>query len=260
MAGEPKVFSKNYVNEDDTFVISHGSSEFVNAYDRDVDTQFIATGSETDGTVVTAEILFYDGVDAVSRDIDTIMLLNHNLKAWKLEYWDGAAWVAIPEATFTTNVEANQVISFTQVTTSKVLLTATTTFLPADATKKIGELAICLHTLTLEKDFSSYKESHLDMSTEYEMIDGTVERAITKWTTNRFSKYGCKWGVRGISVTARDVLYAVKQEAAPFLWQPESLQRPYRIFYVHWTSVWTEEYYTDFKGTGIDVDATFKEV
>lgn len=259
MAGEPKIFTKNYVHEDDVFSISHGSAEFPNAYDRDVISQFIATGSELDSTTVTAEIVFMDGVDAVDRDIDTIMLLNHNLKAWKLEYWDGAAWAAIPGVTFTVNAEANQVISFTKVNTTKVLLTATSTIV-ADATKKIGELIICALTLQFGNDLSSYAETHAEMVSEYEMIDGTVERAVTKWTANRFSKYGCRWEVSAISVTERDALFAVKEDTAPFLWQPESIQRPYRVFFVQWSSGWAEEYYTTIKTTGYNIKGTFKEV
>jgi len=259
MAGEPKIFTKNYINADDTFTVSHGSATISRCYDRDNTSQFISSGANDDTTVVTIEAEFYEGADPVDREFDRLILLNYNLKEWKLQYWTGSAWADITETVFTADTLSNVIISFDAITASKVKLVMTTTKV-ADEEKKVGQFIVCDLTHEFADDLSDYAENWDETSTDYQLADGTQERAFVKWTDYRLGKYGCKWTTRAVSSAERDLLFAIKEDGNPFLWQPESSQRPYRIFYVHWMSGWAEKYFANFKGTGINVSATFREV
>jgi len=260
MAGEPKIFTKNYINGDDTFTVSHGSATIARCYDRDSISQFISAGANSDSTTVTIEAEFYEGSDpAPNRVFDHLIMLNYNLKDWKLQYWTGAAWADITETIFTTDTENNRVISFAAKTAAKVKLIANKTKV-ANEEKKVGEFIVCNLTHTFSQELSEYREAWDEKTSDYELADGTQERAFVKWTDNRLGKYGCRWTTRAVTPTERDLLFAVKEDGNPFLWQPESTQRPYRIFYVHWMSKWAERYFTNYKGTGLNVSGTFREV
>jgi hypothetical protein len=77
---EPKIYTKNYVNSDDTFVVTSGAGIIANAYDRDKVSQWASIGANSDSTPVTIEVDFFEATVAASRTFDTIMLINHNLK------------------------------------------------------------------------------------------------------------------------------------------------------------------------------------
>lgn len=259
MAGEPKIFTKNYVNDDDVFTVTHAEDIFDLAYDRDTNSQYASVEANNDTITVTATIEFYEGADPVDREFNRLMVFNHNLKDWKLQYWDDSAWQDIAETVFTTDSENNRIITFDAITSAKVMLTMNKTKV-ADEEKKIGEILICKELHQFELGFSSYRESFEEMVRKYKLADGSYERAYIKWAGDRLSKYGCHWGVEAVSVSERNKLFAIKEIGDFFLWQPESVTRPYRVFLVYWDSPWQEQYFGNRKCGDYNIEAKFKEI
>jgi len=107
------------------------------------DSYWITTGS------VDADLtnIVFDFVD--ERDVDFIMLVNHNFKAYTVQYWDGAAYVNFSQVIAeTVNTTDTTFHSFTKVATTKLkLIIQGTMILNADkrmaqfiASTEIGQL------------------------------------------------------------------------------------------------------------------------
>lgn len=104
-----------------------------------------ATTGSTNAANTQLDIDFVDQVD-----IDNIFLLQHNFKAYTIQYWNGSTYVSFSTPiSETVNATADKRHSFTQVTTSKLRLIITATFVTDDdkfitqiiATQFIGQLA-----------------------------------------------------------------------------------------------------------------------
>src|SRR3954468_18215457 len=89
MTTEPKFYTQNAVDVESIFTVSHGSGTIGNIYDRDSDTQWLSSGANSDSTQISIEIQFSE-----ARDIDTVLIVNHNLKDVTVTYWNGAAYAA----------------------------------------------------------------------------------------------------------------------------------------------------------------------
>lgn len=121
MSQQIRFFEKSKCDFSDTAVAltaSQGNTYVSRIIDRSNMTAWLTTGS-VDADNTTIEVNFGD-----VKTIDSILLLKHNFKSYKIEYWNGSAWVAfataIDETTFTAATSFHQ---FTAVDTLKVLLT-----------------------------------------------------------------------------------------------------------------------------------------
>lgn len=255
---EPKFMDKNYVNEDDLITVSHGNGSKQYLFDRDNVSTWLTSGANDDATEVSIIVEFYEGELAVERDIDRALFINHNLKNYVLEYWDGAAWVEL--ASDTTEDQDVTFLSFTEVTTTKIRLTATETQV-ADAEKFIGELIVTAELLALAREVEpNYEVRGREQMFEQVMGDGTIRRAVTRWAQNRVQRYEASGAFSFVSEADRADLKDIRDNGDPFLWYPESISRPDEIFYVHWTTPWTERYVTSYKGAGSEIPFKFVEV
>jgi hypothetical protein len=104
---------------------------------------WITTGS-VDANNTTLEVDFGE-----TRRVTDIILLKHNFKSFKAEYWDGSAYQAFsPAIDETTSTETTSYFEFTAVTTLKIRITIRgTQVVNSDkylyqfiATEKIGQL------------------------------------------------------------------------------------------------------------------------
>lgn len=92
------------------------------AINRSPRSAWITSGS-VDADNTTFELDF-----GVVQDIDNILLLRHNFKAFTIQYWDGDSWEDFSTPiSQTTNTASSNRFTFTSVATSKVLLTITGT-------------------------------------------------------------------------------------------------------------------------------------
>ena len=100
-----KIFSENFLNQYDTIAVVSGDAMKGYLYDQKQDTQWSSSGSD-DVTEESIDITFLNWQgEAGDHTFDRIIILNHNLKAITADYWNGAAWVAIAEATLTLAAE-----------------------------------------------------------------------------------------------------------------------------------------------------------
>lgn len=257
MATEPKIYTKNYVNSDDVFTVSSGSAAWSSAYDRDTLSQWISSGANSDATDVTITMTFYEGTAAVSRTIDSLLMINHNIKAFDIYYWDGAAYQLWHS--FTGLASSTTFYSLSSQTTTAVQIILHTTQTP-NQEKAIGELNLMALLLDLGVDLYTYKIQFRQRVKDLPLGDGSLKRAIIRWTYNRIEKYECTWSLILITEAQRNSLLTIKQLGTPFLWYPESITRPDEIWYVHWYDPRTYDYSSFVKSAGNNFSAMFKEV
>lgn len=257
MATEPKIYTKNYVNSDDTITVDSGSGSIANIYDRDIDSQWASSGANNDAVDVTMIITFYEGSAAVSRTIDTLLMLNHNIKAFDVYYWDGAAYQLWHS--FTGQAATYTFFSLSSQTTSIVKIVFHTTQ-SANQEKKVGELNLMALQVDFGQDLYTYQVQFRQRVKDVPLGDGSLKRGVIRWTYNRIEKYEATWSL----ILATDALLAsllsIKQAGLPFLWYPESVSRPTEIWYVHWYDPRQYQYTSFVKGAGDTIQAQFKEV
>jgi hypothetical protein len=254
---EPKIYTKNYVNADDTFTVSHGSSSITNAYDRDKQTQYVSSGANSDGTTVTIEIVFKEGSVAVNRTIDRLILINHNLADYTLYYWDGSAWVEWLEVD--NESDTNSVKTLASQTTSKVKLELEQTIV-ADAEKAIGEIVLCALQIDIGQDLKRYRVTWPENVANLKLGDGSVQRQIKRFTANRYEKYHADVSFDLLPVATIDAIFTIRKAGNPFLWHPESSTRPDELYYVDWDGDYRYEYASDYKTAGFRLDFSVAEV
>ncbi len=258
MAGEPKIYTKNYLNADCVVTYTSGDSSGVNLYDWDDSVPYLSVGSN-DATTETLDITFREGPSTsdVTRALDRLILLNHNVKSWDLHKYNSGAWDLVDAQTAI--AASHSIVSFTEFSDTRVrveLKTAQTT----NAQKSVGQLILCNHTLTFTDDLAEYSESWREDVRILKLADGSEDRAYARRTAGRVGLYGCQWSVSCASTAFRDSLLAIKESGEPFIWEPESTQDAGRMYFVHWASAWDARYTSSYKGAGWTIRATFNEV
>src|SRR3990172_1670304 len=102
LTDNPIIFTKNYVNEDDTFTFSSGAASERYLFDWDKASVWESVGSD-DTVTETVAVRFFEGAQAVQRTFDSILLLNHNLKDFDVQHSnDGISWTTIPTISWPT--------------------------------------------------------------------------------------------------------------------------------------------------------------
>lgn len=260
---ETKIFTKNYVSADDSITVSHGDGAKAYLYDRDNASCWLSSGADDDTTQITIEIVFKEGSTAVNRTIDSLFLINHNLKNWILEYWDGSAWQTLTSET----VDDEDVTfkSFAEQTTAKVRLTCDEAQ-AVDAEKFIGEMIICALRVDLGDVMMNMERRDRERTKEIVLGDGSEHRMTTLWTKFRSTKYGMRGTMLFVDEPGREwaeirlAMKTIVEERLPFLIQAESILHPDEIFLVRADNPWSERYISPFKGAGIEVPLEVSEV
>jgi len=254
---EPRIYTKNYVNAESLYTVSHGGSSIGNIYDRDKVSQWSSISAT--GTTATIDIHFYEGTIEAYRIIDTLMLINHNLSAFNLYYYDEATSAFILWQAFTAITGTNYIATITSRTTRKIRLEMTLTE-PAGLEKKIGELILCKLQLDLGKDLDAYDVTFRQRAKQITLGDGSLHQVLIYWAANRTQKYEARIRLNMIATALAASLLAIKETGIPFLWYPESENRPDEIWFVHWTNTWKYKYHSPYKGVGVDLEFELKEV
>ncbi len=251
----PAILSPNYIDAFGIFTVSNNASEIAKIFDRDSVSQYFTTAA---GSLETVEHEFKEGGFVVTRTFDTLLMLNHNLKKWKMQYWDGAAWQDIGNATFLLDNQANTIVQFTQVSATKVRLFIEEA--QSGTEFSVGEWIVSRETYQFETGFFEYEEEHDELNLQYKLAENTLEKAKVSWTQNRALKYAARARVIFVTEAMRDSLKTIKDTGVPFLWYPEPEARPTRIFFVHWLSKWRERYSSPVKSQGFTIPITVREV
>lgn len=248
---EPKFYTRNFVTEDAIFTVSHNSADIANLYDRDNLSQWISVGADDDADEISIEVEFE------AQDIDTVMVVNHNLADITVEYWNGSSYAAWASASSITD-------DFTKLTgtlrnTTKIKLTASATQTP-DEDKAIGELIACALALDLGRDLKSYEVNARERVTLNNLGDGSIHQVLTLFSTNRTQKYEARCQVQYLPQAKLEALLALKESGDPLIWQPESVQRPDQVFLVLFMGPIKYSYSDSFKNAGYTVNLDLREV
>lgn len=140
---------------------------------------WMTTGSSDAGTTT----LVIDFIDSIT--LDRILLIKHNLKAFTLKYWNGAAWVDFSTAiSETTNTAGSNEFIFDSTVTQKLQLIITGTQTADDeklitqfiATETIGDFA---EEMELKPQFDRQRRT-----TRYLSGKSFVSKAVGSWNFN----------------------------------------------------------------------------
>lgn len=131
--GRIKFLDSNYLDSNTSYTFTSANTALAKfLYDRKTNTKLQSSGSDD----LTPEVWIFDyGAD---KDIDRLLITNHNIKAGKIEYWNGAAYVDFSAAiAWSGNSTTQNYYEFTSVSTDKIRLTMDTT-IAVDAEKSVG--------------------------------------------------------------------------------------------------------------------------
>lgn len=257
---EPKIFTRSYVDSECDITVSSGSANKHKLYDRDNASQWITSGENSDATESSIEVAFKQAGATVSREIDRIILVNHNLEDPIAEYWDGDSWEAFDSETDLTDGTCT-VFTHAAVETERIRIRNSQT-ITANAEKAVGELIACAVQFESadNEDLSSYDVTHQQrMAVDLPLIDGGVHRAVVRHSANRSDKYEAKPQFQLLSLAQLEVLKTIKASGLAFLWQPESDYRPAEIYLVNWVGALQYKYASTYKGAGFQLTMDLKE-
>lgn len=146
MGQQVKFYKKNKLdisNEVAVLTASQGNDYVNYVRNRSNDSAWVTTGS-VDADLTNIEVDFVD-----ARDVDTVILVKHNFKAYTIQYWNGSAYVNFSTPiSETTNTSDTTTHTFTSVSTTKIkLIVQGTMVVDADkflfqfiATELIGQM------------------------------------------------------------------------------------------------------------------------
>ena len=258
MNDNPAIITGSFVNSDGTDTASSGQADAAKLHDRDLTSAWRSAA----GGQVTFEHLFkLPGTFAVKRNFDTLLLLGHNLLRWRLEAFDGSAFQRIENCDFSGSPDLNPentVAQFLPISSTKARIVMDE---PKDGSNyRIGEWILGLEAFRAQEGLFEYQEAHPDRDLRVEAAEGSLAVGTVPWTDFNRLKYAAQARFDFLTENQRDVLKAIKDSGKPFLWWPEPISRPERIFQVHWIGQWRQRFTTTFKGSGLTVDLELREV
>lgn len=254
---EVRILTRNFLNADCTVTSSHGGTTSY-LYDFDKYSKFTTSGAKRDTIAVTLTITLKVGATETTCDINTIALLNTNVRAFKAEWYRASD--ASYQTIFDFTAEENSVyISFGTIQTSRIRLTLYSTQQP-NSEKSIGSLIIARQRFYLSKNPITYEMMYRDKRRALELGDGQHHIAFTRFSNNRIMKYGARLAFEFLNQQDIDNLEALKNEGQPFLFYPEASARPDEIYLVNWVNQFLARYTINYKGAGFSVDMELEEV
>lgn len=173
ITGMMKVFYQNkLLTEIFSMTVSSGDGSKTNLYDLDRETYWQSSGSN-DTTQETIEIVFN-----ATQTINRILLLNHNFKEFKIQYWNGSAYAdfaavyslktdsVASKIDYTDNAQTTRYFEFTAVSTTKIKIYATKTIV-ANAEKYLYELYIGQEIGTFVEDLAGSPNRYTPVPQNY---------------------------------------------------------------------------------------------
>jgi len=255
--GKIKFFGSNNVNADDSFSFTsatEANAEFL--YDRSCSTKLQSSGSD-DSTPEVWEITFPG-----ARDIDRVLVANHNIKSGKIEYWNGSAYVAFsPAVTWSAETASTNYFEFTSVSITKIRLTMDTTQV-VDAEKYVGELLVFKELGTVSRNPEKANPDYPESSKKYKTSQGGTTYVYFG------SKLKIKLDFKQSPQADLTLFRALKDRASPFFvylsgGQTGYTEEGYReqdIYYVNYINSLKYKLSSTLHGSGVDIKIELAEV
>lgn len=256
-SAEPKIYTPNAINSETAFSISTAPTSVGAMFDGDRGRQWESAGVNSDVLPVTIEVSFRKNGSDVYATLDSVILLNHNLKAFQAEYWDDTAWQIFASGNNLSAADFVQTVA--RVVTKKVRITSFTTQIP-NQEKSIGELILCALTLDIGANPMNYEVQGREKVATLQLGDGSIHEVRTKISATRTQKYQCRVKFQHVPLATLNALIVLKESGEKFLWQPESSSRPDQVFLVNWSGPLSYRYATNYKGAGYEVDMSLREL
>lgn len=134
MGSQMRFFEKNsadYQNRNMTVSASQGDTFAIRALNRNNISSWVTTGS-VDADNTAFEVDYHE-----PRNVSVILLVKHNFKSFKIQYYNGSSYVDFPTAIdVTTNTDTNSIFEFAQTSVEKIKITIRGTIVP-DSDKQL---------------------------------------------------------------------------------------------------------------------------
>jgi hypothetical protein len=173
ITGMMKVFYQNkLLSENFTVNVSSGDGSKSNVYDLDRDTYWITSGSN-DTTEETYEVVFNN-----AQTISRLLLIGHNFKDFKAQYWNGSAYAdfaavyslktdsVAAKIDITDNIYTTRYFEFTAVSTTKIKIFPKKTMV-VNAEKYLYEMYIGSEIGTFIEDVSGLPNKYIPIPGNY---------------------------------------------------------------------------------------------
>lgn len=179
----PAFFERPHITDDarlaGQIVVSSGDAFLARAYDMSRNTQWTTVGEDTDGVAATYDAKVYVGSTHTAKDADCLLLLNHNLKRFKVEYSkDGGAWTVFPGTDYTAADYGggDLIVSLdAAISADRWRLTATHTQ-DADEEKAVGALLPCKLQFQASRGLTEdFVGTPKDQVVTVELADGSLD-------------------------------------------------------------------------------------
>lgn len=152
----------------DSVATSTGSDIFNFVRNRNNRSAWVTTGSSDAGTT-TIEVNMGD-----FENVDTIILVKHNLKAFTIQYWDGLIYKDFPTPiNETVNADDTSHFNFTSVSAQKIKLVITGTQ-TADTDKEMYQFIVAETLGQLEAWPEIKKPKHVSNQIKQTMLSGKI--------------------------------------------------------------------------------------
>lgn len=260
MSDEPKFFRKNWIGAPNTNVASSGQATMGRIYDRDTELLWASVGS-SDIVVETLRSTFLCGGSAIVRPMDTLIVLNHNLKKFKGQYWNGAAWVDITGAAIVAETNAYTVFSFDSINAYGAGLYMETTRV-VDAQKTVGEVWALqtLFTIPTGDGFSGLGITPIPSARALDMFAGGTKVHQMRWTGNRVKRFRARVDFTFLSDSDKASFEAVLDEPQLTAYL-EPVAKPQEVYLVTAIpSPYSYGYSGAYKGLGHSLSCELREV
>jgi len=250
----PIIYDKTYITENCEFAFSSGSGLEEKLYDRNPDTQWLSSGeTDEDGDYSTyIEISLKEGTSETNRTFDYLILLNTNIKAYRLKGWGGSMWSTI--FTETNNSSTNIIYQLVAPYTFQRIRIEIDKTISAGQEKKIGELILTQKLYT----FTDYLSSYKPYWAVKEDNDRDSNYKLNSWYLQK--KYICEWSMEFQNSSQRDSLIDIFKDKNKFLWQPEPEAVPQDIFLCRWIQNFDRSYTRLMKTVGYNLSGRFEEI
>lgn len=260
MPDEPKFYSRNYIGPENTNTASTGQATMPRIFDRDSELKWQSIGS-SDVTAETLRSIFLVGGLAIQRTVDTVIVLGHNIKQFKVQFWDGVIWADVPGAAVAAETNDYTVFTFTPLACFGIGLHMTTTQV-VDAQKRVGEFLALATILAFPTDdgIGGLSISAIPTAVNAGMFDLGVSVNQLRWAGNRVDRYAARLDFNLIAKSLYKSVRSLLRNPA-FTIYPEPAQNPDELFLVTATQTPVSAgYASPFKGSGYNFTVEVREV
>jgi len=259
MAGEPRFFTRNYIDMESIITSEIGAeATHPRLFDRDRELQFAGIQT-TDLPQVNIIARFQSGGLDVARTVDSVVLLNHNLKNYTVEHSnDGVGYTVV--ATIVGDTSTDRYIAFAAVS-AKYMRLATTAVQTSGQKRKIGELLVMekLFEFGADKGPAAIAFAPVPVGTFTRTADLGIIVNQFRWAGNRVERFKARLGFTLLEKSDYDSLRALVRRGQITL-QLEPVERPEEFFRGTVTPASAPSAYTSlFKGNGYNLELEFEE-